>query len=185
MSNTEPKCVLHLSGKASEEFKKLMIIHGKKLKMLTKRDDPGLTPQSFYNSNYLMIMTLQCVIMRYNYDENTETLSGSGCLHDTVGICYQNIPNTMEQGQHQDETVDVPLNTKPTYQPSSSVSKRKFKLKEANIQPYRKKPKMSVFKYHVKKSQIPPYLSTIEYRYIFWMMNIALCDSTPMWAGWN
>ena len=27
-----------------------MIIHGKKLKMLTKRDDPGITPQSFYNS---------------------------------------------------------------------------------------------------------------------------------------
>ena len=120
-----------------------------------------------------------------NYDENTETLSGSGTLHDTVEICYQNIPNTMEQGQHQDEMVDVPLNTKPTNQPSSSVSKRKFKFKEANIQPYRKKPKMSVFKYQVKKSQIPPYMSTIEYRDLFWMMNIALCDSTPMWAGWN
>ena len=26
-----------------------------------------------------------------NCDENTETLSGSGTLHDTVGICYQNI----------------------------------------------------------------------------------------------
>ena len=58
-----------------------------------------------------------------NYDENTETLSGSGTLQDTVGICYQNIPNTMEQGQHQDEMVDVPLNTKPTNQPSSSVFK--------------------------------------------------------------
>ena len=44
---------------------------------------------------------------------------------------------------------------------------------------------MSVFKYQVKKSQIPPYMSTIEYRDLFWMMNIALCDSTPMWAGWN
>ena len=120
-----------------------------------------------------------------NYDENTETLTGSGTLHDTVGMCYQNIPNTMEQGQHQDEMVDVPLNTKPTNQPSSSVSKRKFKFKEANIQPYRKKPKMSVFKYQVKKSQTPPYMSTIEYRDLFWMMNIALCDSTPMWAGWN
>ena len=26
-----------------------------------------------------------------NIDENCETLSGSGTLHDTVGICYQNI----------------------------------------------------------------------------------------------
>ena len=25
-----------------------------------------------------------------SYDENTETLSGLGTLHDTVGICYQN-----------------------------------------------------------------------------------------------
>ena len=25
-----------------------------------------------------------------NYDERTETLSGAGTLHDTVGICYQN-----------------------------------------------------------------------------------------------
>ena len=28
-----------------------------------------------------------------NYDELNETLSGSNTLHDTVGICYQNIPN--------------------------------------------------------------------------------------------
>ena len=27
-----------------------------------------------------------------NYDKNTETLSGANTLHDTVGICYQNIP---------------------------------------------------------------------------------------------
>ena len=26
-----------------------------------------------------------------NYDENIETLSGANTLHDTVGICYQNI----------------------------------------------------------------------------------------------
>ena len=26
-----------------------------------------------------------------NYDENTETLSGKGTLHDTVGICNQNV----------------------------------------------------------------------------------------------
>lgn len=25
------------------------------------------------------------------FDENTETLSGVGTLHDTVGICYQNV----------------------------------------------------------------------------------------------
>ena len=30
------------------------------------------------------------------YDENTETLSGAGTLHDTVGICYQTIPEAEE-----------------------------------------------------------------------------------------
>ena len=30
-----------------------------------------------------------------NYDENTETLSGSGTLHDTVSICYQNIQDVV------------------------------------------------------------------------------------------
>ena len=32
-----------------------------------------------------------CTSLAYdNYDEQTETLSGHGTLHDTVGICYQN-----------------------------------------------------------------------------------------------
>ena len=31
-----------------------------------------------------------------NYDELTETLSGKGTLHDTVGICYQNTPTSQQ-----------------------------------------------------------------------------------------
>jgi hypothetical protein len=38
-----------------------------------------------------------------NYDELTETLSGKGTVHDTVGICYQNVPGEVE-AQHGEET---------------------------------------------------------------------------------
>ena len=36
-----------------------------------------------------------------NYDENNETLYGAGTLHDTVGICYQNVPEARA------ESVDI------------------------------------------------------------------------------
>lgn len=44
-----------------------------------------------------------------NYDENRETLSGSGTLHDTVGICYENIQHHVHlsagaEMQHHNET---------------------------------------------------------------------------------
>ena len=43
------------------------------------------------------------VIRLVNYDENTETLSGEGTVHDTVGIADQNESNehTPHQGQRQ------------------------------------------------------------------------------------
>ncbi|KAH3775243.1 hypothetical protein DPMN_176643 [Dreissena polymorpha] len=39
----------------------------------------------------LKIPGLSTALAWDNYDEMNETLSGSGTLHDTVGICYQNI----------------------------------------------------------------------------------------------
>ena len=36
------------------------------------------------------------------YDENIETLSGSGTLHDTNGICHQNISGeTVQEGNQE------------------------------------------------------------------------------------
>ena len=62
-----------------------------------------------------------------NYDENCETLSGSGTLHDTVGICYQNI-----LPQHTDSSITETDQRNTTDTSPDSVRKcrkRFFKLK--------------------------------------------------------
>ena len=46
------------------------------------------TPEGIYNISGL------CTGLAWDsYAENTETLSGAKTLHDTVGICNQNIPH--------------------------------------------------------------------------------------------
>ena len=117
-----------------------------------------------------------------NYDENTETLSGAGTLHDTVGICYQTIPGnegTVDEPEHTTES------TEPVLGPKRHTARRSFLRKEVSLEPYRKKPKISVFQYQVRSIPRPPHMSTIEYRDLFWMMNVALNEKTPMWTGWN
>ena len=117
-----------------------------------------------------------------NYDEMTETLSGKGTLHATVGICYQNIPES-----------DHPV-TQPARRPEEATcasdtqqkcSLRTFKLDKQQLEPYRKKPKRSSFVYEIKDKPDPPHLLTIQYRDLFWMMNMAIVPKTPMWIGWN
>ena len=64
---------------------------------------------------------------------NFETLSGSGTLHGTVGICYQNILphvdlidyNVPQQQQPEVKTEKVP-----------KLRKRTFHLKESTLEPY-------------------------------------------------
>ena len=57
-------------------------------------------------------------------------------------------------------------------------------LSETVIQPYRKKPKITTFEYQVKQIPRPPHLSSVEYKYMIWMICLSLGE-TPMWAGWN
>ena len=68
-----------------------------------------------------------------NYDEITETLSGANTLHDTVGICYQNISTEACTGT---EILQVNLHEKP---PDKPGSKRSLIIKEKQIQPRVKK----------------------------------------------
>lgn len=110
-----------------------------------------------------------------NYDEQNETLSGSNTLHDTVGICYQNIP-TAKENSDQTEQVNVPHMTK--------ASKRVLHLKETSLEPYRKKPKITVFQYAAKYLPRPIHITSIERRDMLWMMLMKLGD-VPMWPGWN
>ncbi len=86
-----------------------------------------------------------------NYDELTETLSGKDTLHDTAGICYQDIsaiPPT---------TDPEPCVMKENVETSKTAAKRRrqFEPPERNIVPYKKRPSLSKFSYEVY-SQIPP-----------------------------
>ncbi|RUM44802.1 MAG: hypothetical protein DSY80_04010, partial [Desulfocapsa sp.] len=116
-----------------------------------------------------------------NYDENTETISGGNTLHDTVGICYQNI-NTAEIHTPTDN-ISMATPTAEHYM-ARKVSKRSLVLRETTLQPYRKKPKIRTFQYVVKQIPRPPNLSMVKQKDILWM----ICTSygeTPMWTGWN
>jgi hypothetical protein len=145
-----------------------------------------------------------------NYDEMNETLSGSGTLHDTVGICYQNkddhaTPTTTGVAiPHADITPpqdsnhstghphiqDAISNTvgnnenSPTQSQNKKSSKRVFHLTEKTLEPYRKKPKITVFRYEVCHMPRPFHLTNVEYRDMLWMMCVA-SGQTPMWPGWN
>ena len=117
-----------------------------------------------------------------NYDENSETLSGAGTLHETVGICYQNVEKNTPVVDSLDASIPGTV-TKHIVSKRQS-SKQAFVPNEITFEPYRKKPKMSSFSYSVKTSQCPSNITQIEYYDIFWMINIAL-PTVPMWAGWN
>lgn len=114
-----------------------------------------------------------------NYDELCETLSGAGTLHDTVGICYQNISEQTQTTVTDEETSNA---HQETTRPGST--RRSFTYKERNLEPYRKKPKMSQFAYDVTSVPRPQELTLLEYRDCLWMMSLE-CRPTPMWTGWN
>ena len=66
-----------------------------------------------------------------NYDEKIKTLSGSGTLHDSIGICYQNVC-VGDVGSAAVQPIPVP--------DTSRKQKRAFHtLFETYLQPYRKK----------------------------------------------
>ena len=120
-----------------------------------------------------------------NYDENIETLSGSGSLHDTVGICYQHERALLGNASESDDTEDLQSTcTLDQQRESGRSSKRVFHMKQPILEPYRKKPKMRMFDYDIKEIPRPLKLTNIEYRDIIWMINVAM-DPIPMWTGWN
>ena len=112
-----------------------------------------------------------------NYDDITETLSGANTLHDTVGICYQNVPTVAV-------TDMVPLQITWREKHDKPGSKRSLIVKEKQIQPYRKKPKITTFEYLEKEIPRPSSVLSVHLKDFIWM----ICTSqgrTPMWAGWN
>ena len=119
-----------------------------------------------------------------NYDENSETLSGSGTLHDTVGICYQNLtPQNTEQNINlaREDSSDFGEAGPAAKRPR----KRSFEKQDIQLEPYRKKPKFSTFHYEKKTCEVPSNLKQAENRDMLWMMTNVFHDNAPVWVGWN
>ena len=118
-----------------------------------------------------------------NFDHNTETLSGGETLHDTVGICYQNIPlpnNAPSQNERSSEGNQSMAESTPR-----KKRKRSFQFTSKDIQPYTKKPRISTFSYVKTQTETPQGFRLGVVSDIAWMMSCALFKDTPMWSGWN
>ena len=63
--------------------------------------------------------------------------------------------------------------------------KRSLSLKDRDIEPYRKKPKIELFEYQVKQVVEPPHMLLIKNRDIFWSVMSATFNDIPIWYGWN
>ena len=116
-----------------------------------------------------------------NYDENSETLSGSGTLHDTVGICYQNI-STDRTESNRPIVGDI---ARAEEEPRRRHRKRTFTAEEHELTPYRKKPKVAVFNYEIKMKPPPDHLQQMRRRDQAWIMARSMYNTIPMWCGWN
>jgi len=44
---------------------------------------------------------------------------------------------------------------------------------------------MTSFNYEVKYMAEPSHLTLVQYRYLFWMMNLSVSPNVPTWDGWN
>ncbi len=111
-----------------------------------------------------------------NYDENTETLSSAGTLHDTVGICYQNVTtssNLVAKDNIQTTSIAQGNNEESTSQ-HQRISKRRrtFEPKDVHIEPYRKKPHITTFDYQKEDLTVePPNLKQVVRQDKAWMMS--------------
>jgi hypothetical protein len=112
-----------------------------------------------------------------NFDENTETISGAGTVHDTVGICYQNVTTSIPSHQKNNSM-------EPEIPRKHKQKTRTFTVEEKQLEPYIKKPKMSTFQYTKHHIERPFHVTTVEWRDILWMMTMNL-ELVPLWTGWN
>ena len=90
-----------------------------------------------------------------NYDGDTETLSGAGTLHDTVGISYQNLDPT--------EIYNRPEENLSERMPAKQKSrKRSFQPDDFTLEPNRKKPKFTKFDLIIKTHEVPCNLARVK-----------------------
>ena len=144
---------------------------------MTVKDKGCVTPEGI-----MQMPGLSTAVAWDNFDENTETLSGSGTLHDTVGICYQNV---VEQTSTEDEASNTTEQDGTTAMIARRTRKRRsFEADDDQIEPYRKKPRIKTFDYRIRSSVVPISFQTAQ-RDKTWIISHYLFDNIPMWGGWN
>ena len=128
-----------------------------------------------------MFFTFKISFKKYIYKTKTVlitsisillTLSCAGSMHHTFGICYQNESQTSREIPKREDTV------------------RKRKIKDITkvlrheqvqeIEPYRKKPRMSHFRF--ENVMLYP---THSFIYTLWTFSFNFLQDIPMWTRWN
>ena len=121
-----------------------------------------------------------------NFDEMTQTLSGSNTLHDTMGIVYQNLPCDSTSIRQINET-PMPVR-KPIPGAKKAVQKkRSLTVADTPLAPYFGVPKMTVFSYkNTSVFNLPDVAIRARRLDLIWMMCHAFeTDVHPMWVGFN
>lgn len=118
-----------------------------------------------------------------NFDEMTNTLSGTDTLHDTMGIMYQNIPKASEEARPVEANTELPS----IVLSSRKDRKRSLETEDVLLVPYRKKTKMTVFSYrNTDVFNLPNVNAEAKNLDLVWMMSHALdVGKIPMWVGFN
>ena len=104
-----------------------------------------------------------------NYDEFTETLSGAGTLHNTVGITFQNVPDegsSMVMEASQEKSTSEPLQQESNASTKSSRKRLFDVVHTVELEPYRK-------------------MQNVQYCDAIWMILSTLHDKLPTWVAWN
>lgn len=121
-----------------------------------------------------------------NFDEMTQTLSGSNTLHDTMGILYQNLPGDRTSIQQINET-PTPVRKAIPGAKKAVQKKRSLTVADTPLAPYFGVPKMTVFSYkNTSVFSLPDAAIRARHLNLVWMMCHALeTDVLPMWVGFN
>ena len=124
-----------------------------------------------------------------NFDELTQTLSGSNTLHDTMGILYQNLPDDDDQSviNHTNAT-RAAVNTASTPgMKKTTKKKRSLNSSDVPLEPYIGVPKMTIFNYKdTSVFSLPDVSIRAKHLDFMWMISHALeVGIFPMWVGFN
>ncbi|KAK7575726.1 hypothetical protein V9T40_012012 [Parthenolecanium corni] len=118
-----------------------------------------------------------------NYDEQVETLSGKGSLHETVGICFQRLN---ENPAPKKKTPTKTSNLKRSKKPAKKSKKRKLDFTETTLQPYSKPLQFEKAQWSDTVLEKPITFHEAERRDLFWVFSVSVFkDEIPMWIGYN